>query len=442
MKHTKPLWIFLPLLALMLLIAMLSCKTERVQSALGPHPEGWMDAANPNFHGVPAQRDSSNNCRACHGQDLTGGTSGISCSQCHLTLPHPANWMDTTSTGFHGVVARQDSNSNRNCAACHGADFRGGTSGVSCRGCHAPYPHADELPDTSWVGPLVADTVFHGWVAMSDTAGPGTSCTPCHGADYHGTSRAPTCFECHTMLHVDVENEDTSTHREFVASKNWKITTVCAVCHDTSFSGGRAATVDDAAVCTQCHNPSDDTMKLTGCNVCHTDDPSLRPYWKLPYGMDASAVGAHPTHVTENGYACRECHPSLSASGHPHALPADVAFVTGRTRFSNLFGMQPVFSHQGAANSGNGQCSNVYCHTDGVQPNPGPPVAFPQWTSSGFTCGTCHRFPPAAPHRQDEVRCHLCHGDVDPTSNYNYPVPDSIRFIPDSLHVDGLIEGA
>jgi len=433
MKHTKPLWIFFPLLALALIIVMMSCKTVKEQPALGPHPEGWMDPASANFHGIPAQRDTDD-CRQCHGQDLHGGSSGVSCYQCHATFPHPADWMDTTSSGFHGVFSRQDSN--KTCVTCHGADYRGGISGVSCRGCHAPYPHADNPPDTSWVGPLVADTVFHGWFAMSDTAGPGVGCTPCHGADFHGTSRAPACYDCHSVLHIGVSNEDTSTHRAFVASKNWKITKVCAVCHDSTFNGGRAASVDSAAVCQQCHAPADPVMVLTGCNVCHTDDPTLRTFWKVPYGMDPGAEGAHPTHVVENGFSCRECHPSLSSAGHPHALPADVAFVSGRTRFSNLFGMQPSFTATGSPNGGNGQCSNVYCHSNGVHPNPGPPVTMPPWLSTIY-CGACHAIPPAD-HGSlgDTHNCAVCHTSVDSTRS-NFSIPDSIVFVSDTVHVDG-----
>jgi predicted CxxxxCH...CXXCH cytochrome family protein len=436
MKQTKLLWIFLGLLLLALLVVMTSCKTEREQSALGPHPTGWMDASSANFHGIPAQRDSSNNCRACHGEDLTGGTSGVSCAECHLALPHPPSWTDTSSAGFHGLVARTDSG--RMCEACHGVDFRGGLSGVSCFDCHSAYPH---IENTNWAGPVTADTTFHGWTAMSTADEPGQSCKPCHGADFHGTTRAQSCYDCHTSLHTDVTNANITTHRAFVADKSWNIVE-CQTCHGSDYTGGAALAVNGAANCTQCHLPSDTARVLTGCNVCHTTDPGLRDFWKVPYGMDSTAAGAHPTHVTEQGFSCRECHPSLSAAGHPHALPGGVAFVEGRTRFANLYGEQPTSTHLGAANSGDATCSNVYCHSTGLHSNPGPPVTFPPWRDH-LTCGACHGIPPTPAddpgHPQDphdpEVRvCSNCHADIDPTSNFS--IPDSIRFIADSLHVD------
>ena len=434
MKQNKSLWIFLALLALTLVILLSSCKTEKEPSSLGPHPAGWNDPTSSAFHGPAAQRDS-NQCRECHGQDLHGGSSGSSCYTCHANFPHSASWMDTTSAGFHGLAAKADSS--KACATCHGADFRGGLSGSSCYTCHSAYPHSDIA---GWTQPVSSDTTFHGWMAMRDSSGAAASCMPCHGANLHGTARANSCYDCHTLLHTSVVNEDIDTHRAFVASKHWKLAG-CQACHDSTFSGGRAATVDPDAACTNCHAPTDDAMVLTGCNVCHTTDPTVRPNWKVPFGMDPGAAGAHSLHVAVNKFSCRECHPSLSASGHPHALPAEVSF--SRAVLADTFGFQPTFAYVGTVNSGNGACSNVYCHSTGVQPHPGQPTAFPQWTLHGG-CGMCHAIPPSV--QQDPahlhtpgLNCNGCHHDVDPTSNF--AIPDSIRFLNDSLHVDGVIEG-
>ncbi|HEY3295561.1 MAG TPA: CxxxxCH/CxxCH domain-containing protein [bacterium] len=434
MKQHKSLWIFLGLLALALMVAMVSCKTTREQSTLGPHPAGWNDPASAAFHGFAAARDS-NSCRECHGQDLHGGSSGRSCYDCHATFPHPATWMDTTSSAFHGVAAKTDSS--KSCVGCHGSDFQGGISGVGCYRCHTTYPH---IVNTAWQQPLSTSPLFHGWYAQSDTNGPGQTCKPCHGTDFRGTPRANSCYDCHSVLHTTVENEDTDTHRAFVASKGWKINDNCAVCHGTDFTGGAAAGVDSAAVCIQCHAPTDNVMMLTGCNVCHTTEPELRSFWKVPFGT--ADAGAHPLHVADNKFSCRECHPSLSASGHPHPLPADVAF--NRAVLADTFGFSPAFSHVGAPNSGNGACSNVYCHSNGLNPNfpphqnPRPAVVFPQWTLHGG-CGMCHAIPPSLAddpsHPQGTgLNCSACHHDVDPNSNFNFP--DSIRFVSDSLHVD------
>jgi predicted CxxxxCH...CXXCH cytochrome family protein len=429
MKAKKLLWILGLLLALAFVLFLSSCKTERDQNTvLGPHPTGWMDPASANFHGQPAVRDS-NSCRSCHGEDLHGGTSGSSCYTCHASYPHPVGWINADGPAFHGLVARMDSS--RQCQTCHGADYRGGNSGVACFTCHRNYPH---IENANWLT-LTPDTTFHGWATLVDSV-QGQSCTPCHGADFRGTPIARSCYDCHNGLHVGVNNEDTDTHRAFVASKGWALAS-CKVCHDSTFTGGPAATVNEEAACTACHATTNVAMDLGGCNVCHTTEPDARPYWKVPFGMDSAAAGAHTTHVTENNYGCRECHPSLSASGHPHALPADAGFIEGRVRFANLFGMQPVVSHNGPANSGNATCSNVYCHTNGVHPTPGAPVTFPGWRST-LHCGACHGIPPTPaenPSHPQNAVCSACHSSVDPTSNFAFP--DSIRFVADSLHVDG-----
>ena len=52
---------------------------ERVVDRSSYHPLEWSDPAQ---HGYAANRDLSN-CRNCHGADLGGGISGVSCDACH-----------------------------------------------------------------------------------------------------------------------------------------------------------------------------------------------------------------------------------------------------------------------------------------------------------------------------------------------------------------------
>jgi len=50
---------------------------------------------------------------------------------------HPDGWVDTASTSFHGDFIQNSSWDMQQCQTCHGADYYGGVSGVSCRECHA-----------------------------------------------------------------------------------------------------------------------------------------------------------------------------------------------------------------------------------------------------------------------------------------------------------------
>lgn len=61
-------------------------------------------------------------CQECHGQDLTGGQSGVSCGRCH-ELPHPHPF--TT----HYTAAGS-------CSPCHGTSYEGGTAAPACISCH------------------------------------------------------------------------------------------------------------------------------------------------------------------------------------------------------------------------------------------------------------------------------------------------------------------
>ncbi len=55
-----------------------ACETPD-SGADGYHPVGWDD---PTQHGMAAKHQEDD-CQSCHGEDLTGGTVGVSCNMCH-----------------------------------------------------------------------------------------------------------------------------------------------------------------------------------------------------------------------------------------------------------------------------------------------------------------------------------------------------------------------
>ena len=70
----------------------------------GGHPVGWYDPANPPGAHGPGANGGLSNCTSCHGTDFGGGTSGVSCNACHATSGHP-NWQ-TECTFCHGSATR------------------------------------------------------------------------------------------------------------------------------------------------------------------------------------------------------------------------------------------------------------------------------------------------------------------------------------------------
>jgi predicted CxxxxCH...CXXCH cytochrome family protein len=66
----------------------------------GGHSPGWADPAN---HG-PAASGGLQGCTVCHGTDFNGGSTGVSCNACHSANGHP-NWQ-TECTFCHGSTTR------------------------------------------------------------------------------------------------------------------------------------------------------------------------------------------------------------------------------------------------------------------------------------------------------------------------------------------------
>src|SRR5574340_79803 len=85
--------------------------------ASGKHPASWYVN-----HRASARTDI-NQCKECHGADLSGGVSKLSCFSasvngqgCH---PHPADWANPDR---HGADAKKAPGSSgfASCRACHG----------------------------------------------------------------------------------------------------------------------------------------------------------------------------------------------------------------------------------------------------------------------------------------------------------------------------------
>ena len=138
--------------AVALTLLVWGCATGRTSApefstSTGQHPAAWMQNHWVEYSKNPEQ------CRTCHGSTKdaaqAGGTSGVSCFKCHTSPDHPAGWAARTSHGRLGAQAAPGMFQGfADCAKCHGSDFAGGTSGVSCKSCHTKAPHADR----PWLG--------------------------------------------------------------------------------------------------------------------------------------------------------------------------------------------------------------------------------------------------------------------------------------------------
>jgi predicted CxxxxCH...CXXCH cytochrome family protein len=142
------------LAALIVSLALFGCSDPNNQSYFssdtGKHLSGWLPAQHATYAtsgtsslGEPIPATSQ--CAECHGADLTGGISGVSCTSCHMggvTNIHPAGWLGDACTN-HGTFVLTSPSSTSGCANayCHGTNLGGvPQSGPSCTKCHPTIP--------------------------------------------------------------------------------------------------------------------------------------------------------------------------------------------------------------------------------------------------------------------------------------------------------------
>lgn len=171
--------------------------------AAGKHPANWLPAG----HSAAAEEDV-NGCAECHGDDLTGGISKVTCfgtAGCHLggtTAIHPLGWGQVAYLRHPAYIA---ANGTGSCATtlCHGTDLRGVTdSGFDCLSCHqggtaqAPTIHP-------WGSIADTDLDKHAaWLKANLSNGNYDFSTcknaVCHGTDLRGAwLSGPSCYNCH-----------------------------------------------------------------------------------------------------------------------------------------------------------------------------------------------------------------------------------------------------
>jgi predicted CxxxxCH...CXXCH cytochrome family protein len=344
--------------ALMLMLVVTACANERELS--GPctecvvhvHPPGFQDPSSTSFHGAELERLDWNFalCTSCHGGDFRGGTSGVSCMSCHGDGP-------TACTTCHGASGPT--------TAAHTAHR---SRGVTCAECHTVPTRWDDdghivHDGVAITGPAKVTFGARANITLlaGDRTGPatwdGATCTNvyCHGAVLHGAGGSATTIA-------------------------WSDPTPpggCDRCH------GQPPPSHARARCAECH-PSDaphidgvvQIGRVTGCSGCHGSASSPAPPTDLSGNTFTTAigVGAHQAHLQAASrisapIACSTCHvvpTAVDSPGHiDSAQPAAVVAALGWDRTSQT-------------------CASS-CH--------GP--ARPVWTTTGgASCGTCHGIPP------------------------------------------------
>jgi predicted CxxxxCH...CXXCH cytochrome family protein len=311
------------------------------------HGPEWMDTASANFHGkvVAASSDEYQSCLTCHGWDFNGGISNVSCVTCHVAenaTIHGRGWMNPVSPNFHGKAIRANNWDMRDCKSCHGETYAGGRVPSSCRDCH--------------VGP----------------AGP-ENCATCHGSS---TSPAPP--------------------RDL--GGNTSRTALGVGAHQRHLVGGL---LSGAMGCGECHNVPG-SVYAPG----HIDTP-------------------HPAEVPMAGYLARV------VTNEPHTVDYDSTLP--------LFTPNPTYNHA------TGGCANTYCHGNFKNGNPDYVPVWNDTSAAQAACGTCHgdvnrpgtladkSLPKIAPEgtHPNNTNCAGCHAQVATGTG------NALRISNTALHMNG-----
>ncbi len=313
---------------------------------------------------------------------------------------HGPEWTDTSAANFHGKVVRAAQGDAQSCLKCHGLDYQGGFSGVSCVACHRTA--GASLHGRGWTNP--ASSNFHG---------------------------------------------------KTIRAANWDMRP-CQTCHGTFYEGGKVNTS-----CRDCHTG---TGGPEGCATCHgSANPAPPRDLSKNTSRSTRGVGAHQIHFVGSPVSgtvfCHECHATpgaIYAPGHVDTTPgAEVVFngpiantVTNELGTIDHDPELPRYTPSTSYNSTTLKCSNSYCH--GYFKN-GNLTFAPAWNDTTGTqgaCGTCHgnvsapldtigtRYIPKTTAQGGthpdvsvvRIRCNICHAEV---------VDANFRIISTSKHING-----
>jgi predicted CxxxxCH...CXXCH cytochrome family protein len=358
-------WVYLLLFGALLAAG---CSTSATNSsanlvdAQGNHPAGWI-STHPSFVGAVGEA-----CMSCHGEDLRGGISGVSCftasfngQACHAGGPAPANHQPVATwvNAHQGeAAALRPTFSGCNTALCHGATLQGAV-GPSCFSpsfagflCHSGGPPPN-FHVANWYVDHRAFAIANGTVSCA-TAG-------CHGATLHADPPAatgPSCFRATwgaLSCHAGGPGTGGGPTVEGAHNEHLALGTIvggtnvisCTTCHSgpggppevsfltpfpyTSQNGGPSAFDNTALTCSavKCHGgpplaPTPnwvtgtiDVATNAGCRLCHNATGAG------PVQYNDLTNNVHPTHIThasptQRNISCITCHDPLQLTPVRH----------------------------------------------------------------------------------------------------------------------------
>lgn len=361
------------------LLVWSGCSDDKNPLPSKSHPESWAQMSVSDNHGDKVLQSGLASCAECHGKDYSGGTSKISCFKCHADYPHGADWLASGKEGSHGKYLSKKSFDLSSCQPCHGKELQGGDGIMACTKCHATYPHTGD-----WM--TKGKDNFHGRYLQNANYAM-AECQVCHGADYMGGSGKKPCFQCHQSF---PHNSNWSTkgnsqfHGAYLEGKGWSLSS-CQGCHGADLQGGPGK-----SPCISCHQLYPHQSGWVEKSSANSHGAYLKTNnWTL-----TSCAGCHGPDYTSgtDKESCGRCHNS-----YPHASgwssPAATAFHGQFIAQENWSMDQCKTCHGSDYKGGNSEKSCLTCHADAGGPE---------------NCSLCHgsatnMAPPRALNRSTDV---------------------------------------
>jgi len=273
-------WMVLSGIAAIVLFS--SCSKDRSIVEYQTHPNGFTDPNSEYFHGYAAVDRDGAECKICHGTDFRGGESDApSCYECHSTLHNDVSIGNIASHRQLMASANWDL---ARCARCHGADYMGGTSGVSCTACHTDPGGPSDCRTCHGMPPVDDESVPYGMfpgAAGAHAAHQRFGCRECHAqvTDLSHTGPLPAQVTFDGAAVADANGYSPSfTHIGDPRSGNGGCNSV--YCHSNGADGAPRLMpqwVGGRLDCAACHGmpPASPHPQIGTCHQCHTNvDPS------------------------------------------------------------------------------------------------------------------------------------------------------------------------
>jgi predicted CxxxxCH...CXXCH cytochrome family protein len=345
------------MIALVLIVIFSGCSSGNKESSfntdMGRHAaSNW---ANPDVHGSAAKTQPKGfiSCQECHGNDFQGGITALSCFTCHgVNAPHaPAPWRGGTYTHTTTDPGNADL-----CALCHTNGANSSmqplppASAGTAPGCfNNTLCHAAAGHPVGWNSPSQ-----HGVSAKAQPSVSGgfSLCQSCHGSDFTGGTTQTSCFTCHGVNAPHAPAPwlgGTYTH----ATTDPGNASVCALCHmngaNSSVQPSPPAPAGTAPGCfnnTLCH-------ATPTCGSCHGIPPAGT--------ISPDVAGKHAVHSSlATALICASCHSGAGTGTAKHQDgTVDVAFDA----------LYNAKSGAGSFNATASTCSNVSCHGGQTTPS-------------------------------------------------------------------------